>query len=130
MMVQQECGPKPASRMVERIITRSDASIEGKRPGASGPNSAASLVRAIPVLERQAAAGSSSCAQRYDYDPADFTRVLENFDQTTPLLLDGSKWDNTLVRNCRIHDTGGVGILISNGNAKQGIQITGHPFPD
>lgn len=62
----------------------------------------------------RAAAAPASCAQRYDYDPADFTRVLENFDQTSPLLLDGPEWDNTLVRNCRIHDTVGIGILIGN----------------
>ena len=79
-------------------------------PNAEGIHEADSVVsRIVP-----AAAGPLSCAQRYDYDPSDFTRVLENFDQTTSLLLDGPEWDNTLVRNCRVHDTGGVGILVRN----------------
>ncbi|MCZ6771391.1 MAG: right-handed parallel beta-helix repeat-containing protein, partial [Proteobacteria bacterium] len=48
------------------------------------------------------------------YDPADFDRVLENFERTTTLRLSGSQWDNTLVRNCRIHDTGGDGVYLKD----------------
>ncbi len=37
-----------------------------------------------------------------------FARVLENFEQTTTLRLEGPDWDNTLVRNCKVHDTAQV----------------------
>ncbi len=46
------------------------------------------------------------------YNPQDFDHVLENFDQTTTLRLEGSQWDNTLVQNCKIHDTGDDGIFL------------------
>lgn len=66
-------------------------------------------------LARQLADAPAACpADRNTYDPADFARVLEDFDQTTTLRLDGSEWNDTLVRNCRIHDTGGDGIYIRN----------------
>ena len=40
--------------------------------------------------------------------------ILEDFDRTTTLRLDGPEWDNTLVRNCTIHNTTGSGIFIRN----------------
>ena len=45
-------------------------------------------------------------------NPANFARVLENFDRTTQLRLDGSAWDNTLIRNCHFHDVNGDAIFI------------------
>ncbi len=48
------------------------------------------------------------------YDPADFDHVIDGVDSTSTLRLDGHEWDNTLVRNCKIHDTGGDGIFIKN----------------
>jgi len=49
------------------------------------------------------------------YDPADFDNVIDGVERTSTLRLDGHEWDNTLVRNCKIHDTaGGDGIFIKN----------------
>ena len=48
------------------------------------------------------------------YDPADFDHVIDGVERTSPLRLDGSGDDNTLVTNCKIHDTGGDGIYIRN----------------
>ncbi len=48
------------------------------------------------------------------YDPADFDHVFDGVERTSTLSLDGHEWDNTLVRNCKIHDTGGDGIYIRN----------------
>ena len=75
------------------------------------------------------------CARHTTYDPAQFDRVLENFDQTRTLRLDGRSWNNTLVRNCRIHDTRGDGIYVRNvrnlvvqncvvWNVKRGIKVS------
>lgn len=49
---------------------------------------------------------------RVEYRDADFAHVLADFDQTTTLLLEGPAWNDTLVRDCRIHDTGGDGIVL------------------
>ncbi len=48
------------------------------------------------------------------YDPASFDHVFDGIERTSTLRLDGHQWDNTLVRNCKIHDTGGNGIFIKN----------------
>lgn len=42
--------------------------------------------------------------------------ILEDFERTKTLKLDGHKWDNTLIRNCKIHDTKGFGIRLGNVN--------------
>ena len=55
-----------------------------------------------------------TCDTANTYDPFDFDNVLENFEQTSTLRLSGPEWDNTLVRNCRIHSTDGAGIFIKN----------------
>ena len=67
-------------------------------------------------------ADSSACVRETEYFPEDFARVLEDFDQTKTLRLDGPDWDNTLIRNCRIHDTGGNGIYIRD---VRNVVITG-----
>ncbi len=46
------------------------------------------------------------------YDPASFDHVFDDLEQTSQLRLVGHEWDNTLVRNCRIHDTPGAAIFI------------------
>ena len=46
------------------------------------------------------------------YDAADFDHVFEDFEQQTQMRLVGHQWDNTLVRNCRIHDTPGAAVFI------------------
>jgi len=46
------------------------------------------------------------------YDVADFANVFEDFEQQTQMRLVGHQWDNTLVRNCRIHDTPGAAVFI------------------
>ncbi len=56
----------------------------------------------------------NSCDVRTTYDPAEFDNVLEDFEQTETLSLSGPAWNNTLVRNCRIHDTGSDGIFIKD----------------
>ena len=67
------------------------------------------------LLSSANAYGVTACSvEPNTYDPAQFARVLEDFEQTTTLRLDGPDWDNTLVRNCKIHDTGGDGIYIRN----------------
>ena len=48
------------------------------------------------------------------YDPADFDHVIEGLEITSTLRIEGSGDDNTLVRNCTIHGTGGMGIFIKN----------------
>ena len=50
------------------------------------------------------------------YDPADFDHVIEGLEITSTLRIEGSGDDNTLVRNCTIHGTGGIGIFIKNVN--------------
>ena len=50
------------------------------------------------------------------YDAADFTNVFEDFEQQTQMRLVGHQWDNTLVRNCRIHDTPGAAVFIRDAN--------------
>ncbi len=45
--------------------------------------------------------GATACSlEPNTYHPAQFDRVLENFEQTSTLMLEGPDWDNTLVRNC------------------------------
>lgn len=57
----------------------------------------------------------ASCAEpSTSWNPSQFARVLENFDRTSTLSLEGSQWDNTLIRNCRIHDVQGEGIFLRN----------------
>ena len=46
------------------------------------------------------------------YDAADFDHVFEDFEQQTQMYLVGHEWDNTLIRNCRIHGTPGSAIFI------------------
>jgi hypothetical protein len=42
--------------------------------------------------------GVAACSlEPNTYDPAQFDRVLENFEQTSTLRLEGPDWDNTLV---------------------------------
>jgi len=43
-----------------------------------------------------------------------YSRVIENFDQTSTLRLVGSSYDNTLVRNCKIHGMNGDAIFIKD----------------
>ncbi len=50
------------------------------------------------------------------YDAADFTNVFEDFEQQTQMRLVGHQWDNTLVRNCRIHGTPGAAVFIRDAN--------------
>lgn len=78
--------------------------------------------RTEPVDSVQVVAESSVCAQQTEYFPDDFARVLEDFDRTETLRLDGPDWDNTLIRNCRIHDTAGSGIFIRD---VRNVVITG-----
>ena len=45
--------------------------------------------------------GVTACSlEPNTYDPAQFDRVPENFEQTSTLRLEGRDWDNTLVGNC------------------------------
>ena len=61
------------------------------------------------LLSSANAYGVTACSlEPNTYDPAQFARVLENFEQTTTLRLEGPDWDNTLVRNCKVHDTAQV----------------------
>ncbi len=46
------------------------------------------------------------------YDPADFDHVFDGVERTSTLRLVGHEWDNTLVQNCSIHDTGSDGIYM------------------
>ncbi len=57
---------------------------------------------------------SAECRHRPAYETALMQNVLENFDRTETLRLTGPEWDNTLVRNCRIHDTAEDGVIIKN----------------
>ncbi len=67
------------------------------------------------LLSSANAYGVTACSlEPNTYDPAQFDRVLENFEQTTTLRLEGTDWDNTLVRNCKVHDTGADGIFLKN----------------
>ncbi|HYD32113.1 MAG TPA: carbohydrate-binding domain-containing protein [Azospirillaceae bacterium] len=43
-----------------------------------------------------------------------YTRIIENLDLTSTLVLEGSSWDNTLVRNVTVHNASGDGILLKN----------------
>ncbi len=54
------------------------------------------------------------CQAGGSYLPEDFDNVIEDFEQTTTLRLDGPEWNNTLVRNCNIHSVDGPGIFIRN----------------
>ena len=43
---------------------------------------------------------------------AQWRHVFEDFDITEPVNIVGHQWDDTLLQNCRIHDTGSFGILL------------------
>lgn len=58
--------------------------------------------------------GGLTCSPDTAYDATQFDHVLEDFEQTETLRLEGAEWDNTLVRNCRIHDTPEDGIFVKN----------------
>lgn len=45
-----------------------------------------------------------------------WSNVFENLDVTSAAVLDGSKWNNTLIRNCRIHDIPGDGLTLRSVN--------------
>ena len=59
-----------------------------------------------------AAVCSSEHSEPNVYDAADFDHVFEDFEQQTQMYLVGHEWDNTLIRNCRIHGTPGSAIFI------------------
>ena len=46
------------------------------------------------------------------FEEADFDRVIDGevFSQT--LVISGPEWNNTLIKNCRVHDTEGDGIVV------------------
>lgn len=60
-------------------------------------------------------------------DESEFDNVLKDFDRTTTLRLEGSQWDNTLIKNCRFHDVNGDGIFMKN---VKNVVITGCTFED
>jgi hypothetical protein len=69
----------------------------------------------IDAREIDMATPSKPCASATaTYTPQHFDNILENFDQTKTLRLEGPKWNNTLVRNCTIHDTKDNGIFLKN----------------
>ena len=90
------------------------AAAKAADPAAIEDGRAAGSFLANANREPRGSESGPGCARRTEYDPAQFDRVLENFDQTRTLFLDGRRWNNTLVRNCRVHDTGGAGIYIRN----------------
>ncbi|MES2749627.1 MAG: right-handed parallel beta-helix repeat-containing protein [Patescibacteria group bacterium] len=59
------------------------------------------------------------------FNPADFDRVIDGTEITSTLTLDGSAWNNTLIRNCRVRNTAGDGILLRN---VSNVVITGCTF--
>ncbi len=56
----------------------------------------AALLLAL-LLSSANAYGADCSLEPNTYDPAQFDRVLENFEQTSTLRLEGPDWDNTLV---------------------------------
>ncbi|MEO0335659.1 MAG: right-handed parallel beta-helix repeat-containing protein, partial [Pseudomonadota bacterium] len=60
-------------------------------------------------------------------DESEFDNVLKDFDRTSTLRLEGSEWDNTLIKDCHIHDTSGDGIFLKN---VKNVMITGCTFED
>jgi hypothetical protein len=62
---------------------------------------------------------------QYTFKESDFDNVISDYQSTQTLTLSGSKWDNTLVKNCNIHDTSGEGIVLKN---VDNVVITGCTF--
>lgn len=59
------------------------------------------------------------------FSDADFDHVIDGYESTKTLRLTGAANDNTLVRNCRIHDTSDDGIFIQG---VKNVVITGCTF--
>jgi len=45
---------------------------------------------------------------------AQWDHVFDGVELTVPVQIDGPQWNNTLVKNCKIHDTGGYGLWLRN----------------
>ena len=73
-----------------------------------------------------AQAATSQCTiPNLTFDPADFDQVIDDFEATSTISLTGSGWNNTLIRNCYVHDTGGDGIVLRD---VENVVITGCRF--
>lgn len=59
------------------------------------------------------------------FDEADFDHVFDGTEVTNTVTLQGSAWNNTLIKNCHVHDINGDGIVLRD---VENVVITGCLF--
>jgi hypothetical protein len=69
---------------------------------------------------------STQCTTPYfTFNESDFDNVYDGIELTETTTLEGASWNNTLIKNCHVHDTAGDGIVLRD---VQNVVITGCVF--
>lgn len=111
--------PVPPDSVVEEVVAVTQPDNENQVTSEDSNHVSAGIEESEPV-------SSSSCElPALTFDESDFDHVFDGTETTKTVTLQGHQWDNTLIKNCYVHDTNGDGIVLRD---VSNVVITGCTF--